>query len=137
MVAHQIWTGSWPSWGLSRTTCYFHFHRRCSWRRQCAACLGLCYQMYREIRENAEPPEVQSTIWRVSAVQERIKASQRDLGVPSHTEEKAGCRHGGISMNWQRHCTESSSLEGYESWISSWLWEMWNITEIFLLWYFK
>lgn len=115
----------------------FCFPRWCSCRRQCAACLGLCYQMYHEIRENVEPSEVQSMIWRISAVQGWIKASQRDLEVTYHAEEKVGCRHESTSMNWQRHCTESSSLEGYESWIRSWLWEMWNRIEIFSLWYFK
>lgn len=132
MVVQEIWTTSCPSWALPCTTGYFPL-----WQEMCASCLGLCYQMYREIRENIKSPEVQSLVWRISAVQERIKASQTDLGVASHMEGKAGSRHGGASKNWQRHCTKSSSLVRYGSWISSWIWELWNITEIFSLGCFK
>lgn len=49
---------------------------------------------------------------------------------------KAGSRHGDTSKNWWRDCTESSSLARYGSWISSWIWELWNITEIFFTWMF-
>lgn len=95
--------------------------------RRCAALLGLCYQMQHWIRHVLNHHRSKSWfIWRMSVVQERIQALQTDLGIASHMEGKAVIWHGSLRTD---KSTVLRAAVWYGSWISSWVWQLWNIKE--------